>query len=190
MQKNRLHDIWRVLNPEAKQYTWIRYLPTPQFSRLDFFSIAEDLMSTVKSCKTMLGFKADRSFVEMVISENCMTRGKGLWKFNATLLEKPEFVFKIHNTIELAEKRYVECNHALKWEMMKCQMIKACQSYAVENAKKDEENLNFLCKKLSEIQEKIQLEPNKDNIMELKVWKMRLTNRLTLRLRVLSFVRK
>ena len=77
MDEANLQDIYRIQNPESKQYTWFRYNPTPQFSRLDFFLISNSLVSVIEWCQAMQGFISDHSFIEMDIDDDDSPRGKG-----------------------------------------------------------------------------------------------------------------
>ena len=50
-------------------------------------------------------------------------RGRGLWKMNATLLSQPAYEKGIKMIIANGNKKYNECNPALRWEMIKMEII-------------------------------------------------------------------
>ena len=54
------------------------------------------------------GFKSDHSFVEMELCEMESPRGKGMWKLNSMLLDKPEYTFNIYQTIDKAKIVHAE----------------------------------------------------------------------------------
>ena len=51
MENLEFCDIWRVRNPETREYTWRRRKPSMIQCRLDFFLITQSLCNRVKYCK-------------------------------------------------------------------------------------------------------------------------------------------
>ena len=139
-------------------YSWFRYDPQLSFSRIDFYLISDSLLSFVEHCEYLPGFKTDHSFIEIIISIDKDDRGKGLWKFNAQHLNDPEFVFKLNNVIGASKSKHRELNSDIKWEMVKCDIIGACQEYAYRKAKSNKKTITagrkkkilcFICPEIS-----------------------------------------
>ena len=122
-----LCDIWKARHSDDKHYSLIRYNPTPSSSRINYFLLSNSLNQLVDNCNYSPGINSDPSFVELSLSKFDMIRGPGFWKFNTTLLEKPECVFKIQNLLEKAGAKYAECTVDTRRELIKCDIISATQ---------------------------------------------------------------
>ena len=62
-----LVDAWRVLNPDARRYTWRQTKPAIH-CRLDFFLISQSLLGNVTLTDILPGFKTDHSMIILKIS--------------------------------------------------------------------------------------------------------------------------
>ena len=99
IQNKRLCDPYRELNGNIKRYTWRRTNPLQQ-ARLDFFLLSPDLLSQVRSCDISLSYRSDHSLVMLSIDFSNVTHGKGLWKFNNSLLQDINYLECINKKIE------------------------------------------------------------------------------------------
>ena len=64
MDRVALCDMWRVLNPAARRYTWHRWNHhKPQASRLDIVMVPQWMVDCVHSCSIEPGFMTDHSAV-------------------------------------------------------------------------------------------------------------------------------
>ena len=88
---HNLSDIWRMLNPNRKRFTWRADRPC-HASRLDYFLISEDILSLNPKSYILNAYKSDHNIIKLSIIKSGQKRGKGLWKFNNALLENMEFV--------------------------------------------------------------------------------------------------
>ena len=57
-----LIDIWRILNPDAKRFTW-RRRKADTHCRLDFFLTSSSLSTTITKADILPGFKTDHSLI-------------------------------------------------------------------------------------------------------------------------------
>ena len=83
-------DIWRVLHPDCRRYTWHRGGGSTrrlQASRIDFFLIPQWLTDCVQQCEIEPGFMTDHSLVTLTIGIEEFKWGAGVWRFNNKLLE-------------------------------------------------------------------------------------------------------
>ena len=63
-----LLDIWRELYPEMRRYTWRRNTPLQQ-SRLDFFLLISDLLSTfVTNADIKARYRTDHSMITLTLT--------------------------------------------------------------------------------------------------------------------------
>lgn len=100
MHKKNLTDIWRMKNPDILQYSWRKpFTKNVIMSRLDHFLISQDLVLRTNNVAIKPKYISDHSRVELELDLNQSKRGKGIWKFNNTLLNDPKFVSKMNETI-------------------------------------------------------------------------------------------
>ena len=78
-------DPFRILYENSKKYTWRKRNPVKQ-ARLDFFLLSESLMTSVKDINFLTIYRSDHSSVVLSLQINEFKKGKGLWKFNISLL--------------------------------------------------------------------------------------------------------
>ena len=115
-----LIDAWRVLNQDARRYTWRRRNPEIH-CRLDFFLLSQSVMSNVKDTDISAGYKTDHSLITIKIAQHSNTRSPGFWKLNKSFLKETEYINQIRETIEQVKLEYREdkyVNPALIWEMI------------------------------------------------------------------------
>ena len=99
-----LCDIWRLRNPKIKRFTFRQNHKSGFIqSRLDFFFVSNVflvLQESIHKTDVLASFCSDHSpilFVLDMIKEGQM--GKGLWKFNSSLLSNKKFVCNMKNYI-------------------------------------------------------------------------------------------
>ena len=85
IQSHNLVDAYRFYHENAKRYTWRRKNPVQQ-ARLDYFIISNQFLDFVNTCNIHPGYRTDHSIVELKINLCNFTKGKGVWKFNCSLL--------------------------------------------------------------------------------------------------------
>ena len=100
-----LKDAFRVLNGDARHYTWHKKNPT-RHARLDYFIVSENLLDIIDQCDIKPGYRSDHSYLLLRITLCKFERGKGLWKFNCSLLKDKEYLITINNTIDREKLRY------------------------------------------------------------------------------------
>ena len=134
-----LADVWRIINPEARRYTWRQNQPVIH-CRLDFFLASESSLCNVTHADIAPGFKTDHSMITLDLSLHSNPRGKGFWKLNTSLLSEMEYIERIKTTIENTVNEYKDdssVNPALLWEMIKLKVREKSLSYAAyKNAAK------------------------------------------------------
>ena len=92
---------------------------------------------------------------------------------NNKFLKNPEYSIGMQEVIKRAASKYSKCNPAIKWEMIKTEIIQYSQLYAHEKAKyrKIQENMfqrymNFLQKQFNDTDQEIYL--NELNLVKLQ----------------------
>ena len=96
-----MSDIWRLRNPKTKRYTFTQNSKKGFIQRrLDYFFISNSLQENVKKTDIIAAFSTDHSPITFSLEfQEEESRGKGLWKFNNSLLQNNEFKFKMKDHI-------------------------------------------------------------------------------------------
>lgn len=105
MDDLQIVDYYRVLNPGKKIYTWRKKTPLKQ-SRLDYILISNSLSNIVENFDIKSGYRSDHSIVILELKFNPFERGRGLWKFNSSLLTDMVFIDKVKETIDRVKSQY------------------------------------------------------------------------------------
>ena len=105
MESYGLIDIFRYLNPNTRRYSWRKKNPLKQ-ARLDFYILSSHMCDIIKSCDIKVGYRSDHSRVDLEILLSNFTRGRGLWKFNNSLLKNKNYVDLINRVIEEETIKY------------------------------------------------------------------------------------
>ena len=101
-----LKDPYRELYEFEKSFTWRRPHPLKQ-ARLDYFLISENFMPSVQSHKILPSYRSDHSTVVLSFQINDFKRGKGLWKFNNSLLRDMEYIKVVKECIQRVKEQYM-----------------------------------------------------------------------------------
>ena len=100
-----LLDIYRELHPDTHRYTWRKKNPR-KMARLDFFLLSNNLFNCVNECNIDPSYRTDHSIIFLSLRFQDFHIGKGLWKFNNSLLYDKEFVAKVKSTIYNVKLQY------------------------------------------------------------------------------------
>ena len=101
MDELLMEDVWRLMNPEAKVYSWLKRQKGKLFaSRIDFAMISRSLVQRTEQTMYLPGVRTDHSAVYLCIGTEVNEREKGYWKMNISLFRNKEFVSLISETIE------------------------------------------------------------------------------------------
>ena len=156
-----LADIWRIRNPEKRQFTW-RQRAIAVACRLDYFLISDSLVNVVDSIDISHGFRTDHSFIQIKIGNENIKRGPGFFKLNTSLLTDKRYIDTIRNLITRKKTEYNEQQLApdLTWEMIKLDVRGESVKFAKNKNKDREKHIKELEKRLYDLEQEI----DKDNI--------------------------
>jgi exonuclease III len=132
-------DIWRIMNPDIKRYTWRRCtMQNITQSRLDYIFAPYSCIYRLKKTDILPSICSDHNMITLELEEeNITTNGRGFWKFNSSLLHEKDYVERINNLIQECKTKYADCaNLALKWDTIKMEIRGQTVSYASYRAKK------------------------------------------------------
>lgn len=90
-----LCDAWHVKHPGVLEYSWRR--PNgAQGSRIDMIWLPRNLIGDVECIDILPFFRSDHAYLFMKVSfPSVAERSPGLWKFNTSHLEDPEFATQV-----------------------------------------------------------------------------------------------
>lgn len=148
MSEANLVDIWRIKNPT--KYTWQRENVKVC---LDFFLVSKNLMQFIEETEIIDSYgKSDHLFPYFKAQFSSNPRGKGVWKFNTSLLCDKEYISAINNIIEEnISKEYKSQAH--KWEVIKMLMRSETIKISVARAKQRTEKLERIETQLNNLNE-------------------------------------
>ena len=135
MSAFNLVDIWRLRNPDKKQFTWRQKKPLIQRC-IDYWLISDSLQDDVNNTDIKMSIKSDHSAITLCInSMKDLPFGPSYWKFNSSLLEDDTYVqlinFKYHEWLdefsEVHDKR-------LLWDLVKYRIRQITIKYSKEKA--------------------------------------------------------
>ena len=119
-----LCDIWRIRNLKKKRYTFrLNHFSGYIQRRLDYFFVSNSVQEAIKSTDILAAFSTDHSPIFISLSKsNEITKGKGLWKFNNSLISNEDYVkkMKIHisDILNFLHKENIVDDQVI-WEYLK-----------------------------------------------------------------------
>ena len=147
-----LSDIWRIRNPDSRQYTWKTINPIVQ-RRLDFFLIANDLQPLVINSDIVSAIDTDHNVIILDINlKTNIKHGPAYWKFNLSLLQDIEYTEIMKLNIEQWKKDIKCTDTRVLWEYLKYKVRNFTISYSKGKAGSRHENTKQLEEKVNELE--------------------------------------
>ena len=115
-----LIDIWRLMHPETKRYTYRQKNPIIQ-SRLDYFYITNEVQDYVYKTDIIPSVWSDHSCITIYIKHLTeRERGNGHWKFNSSLLKDAKYTKDMEENLTkwINDFNVMENKH-IAWELLK-----------------------------------------------------------------------
>ena len=75
-------------------------------ARLDLFLASASILDITKTCEIKSSYRSDHSVIELDLAISNFARGKGVWKFNNSLLESQDYLNLINKVIEEEKYKY------------------------------------------------------------------------------------
>ena len=100
-----LTDAYRYSHPSTKRYTWRRKPPLKQ-ARLDYFLVSSPFIDLIGQCDINSSYRSDHSILELSIVMNPFTKGKGIWRFNNSLLYDKDYLNLVNTIIDEEKVKY------------------------------------------------------------------------------------
>ena len=113
-----LCDVWRLMHPGDKQYTW-RNTSLKRASRLDFWLVTKEIKRKTSCTDIRPAIRADHNAIS-ITSRLCTKRNKrgpGYWKINTQILNDPVYQnenFKIIDSFQITVYHHKQGGKCLK----------------------------------------------------------------------------
>jgi hypothetical protein len=157
-----LIDCWRLYHPNKRQYTWRQTNPRV-FCRLDMIFISTNLLNLINKCYIDLGHKSDHSSVKVDFKLSNFKRGKGIWKFNNSLLHDKNYITLIKTTIKDELEAFNNMNDkGFGWDYIKMRIRSDTMMYTGTKNKLQKIHIDTLEKRLITLEQLFSDDP-KDN---------------------------
>ena len=141
-----LHDVWRQLNPNRKQFTY------KEISRLDKILTSTELLENVQKSSIILpGIKSDHKCISVNLNFDKSARGPGRWKLNTSILSDKAYKTKIRTLLQHTKEAHKNLSRQLLWEIIKIKIKKFSISYCKQ---KQKIKINLMKELETKIQEK------------------------------------
>ena len=153
-----LCDIWRIRNPKSKAFTFRqRHVSGILQRRLDYLFISNNMQESVKNVKILNALSTDHSplFCSFLNLTN-ISRGRGLWKFNNSLISNTNFVDEMKTLIQkviFGFENDTYLTDQVKWELLKYEIRKFAINFSkklAQNSRKLQRDLETKIKNLEQ----------------------------------------
>ena len=168
MLEYNLIDIWRLRNPDKRQFTWRKRNPIIQ-RRIDFWLISDDLQDGVKKAEIIPAIKTDHSAISLSVNSlEDQPFGPFYWKFNSSLLDDDNYIQLIHSEYPkwITEFPEVKDNRVL-WDLIKYRIRQTTIKYSKVIAKNRKAQLLRSKEILKLSEENFNIDPSEENIAKL-----------------------
>ena len=175
LNKFELIDVFRILNPDEKCFTFSRKglllrngdRAPPVMNRLDYAFVKQDDLTIIKSCEHSNVAMTDHKMVELVfLSEKGRKKLLGLWKHNDLLNRDTHFVNDLKKKLEkFVPEAQRECLSSRgAWEAIKGKIREWSRAYSIEKMRKERAEKQDLWQKLQNTSSKPSLKEKKEFI--------------------------
>ena len=105
LETYNLTDTYRYFHRETRRYTWWRKNPLQQ-ARLDHTFVTNGPLDYIDNYHIKPGYRTDHSIVKVTMTFCKFKRGKGVCKFNCSLLKDSEYIQQGNKTINVTRQQY------------------------------------------------------------------------------------
>ena len=165
MDMLNLIDIQRIKHPNVDKYSY-ESKALKMKSRIDYFLMAKNLTKYVHKIDIQPSIAPDHKLVCLSIQwEKLSTRGPGFWKFNNNLLKDEDYIERIRKSYpEFRSKYSYVQDEQILWELLKMEIRTSTISFAKGKAQINRERELFVKDQLDELDRKICLSTDLQNV--------------------------
>lgn len=166
---NSLYDIWRHLNTNVRQFSWIRPNGNNK-SRIDLWLATQNILKHISYADLSAAPVTDHSIVSITLDPETETNYRQkYWKFNANYLKDPQYCDIVKKKLTSIKTNNSICSSGGKWEFFKYKIRKFSIQYGIEKSRKQRETERKLISNLNECCKAVTLsDTNKEKIFHLQ----------------------
>ena len=167
MEEFNLKDIWRVRNPEKREYSWIKNTQRSverKASRIDFVLISSGLDQKVEMIMYLSSIQTDHRATYIVVEFEPNERGAGYWKMNTSILHNADFLKLMEEELRSSINSSINKKPTELWEILKERIKKTTQRFTRENKSKEKLIIGQLSEKVNEYEERLPLQEDEDKL--------------------------
>lgn len=147
IKRLNLVDIWRKLNKNKRQYTWVDPANKEHRTRIDYIFTAPTIMSQINKCTIKNAPVPDHKLIKCTIENIGKPRGKGYWKLNTKYLNDENYCQIINNCFDHTRQQYENVlNRRQIWDLCKYNFKTESIKYAI-SIKREESNAKAMLEK-------------------------------------------
>ena len=162
-----MKDIWRIHNPDKKEFSWRKNYKGPtKASRIDFALVTGGLDQNVQMTMYTNSIKTDHRAFYMAIDLNPFERGTGYWKFNSSLLQDKDFIEEMNQEIEKCQESMTQKEPNTQWELLKKRIKSTAIRFSRKKQSIDKLVLAQLSEKVDEYESRLPLNKQEDDLLE------------------------
>ena len=150
MDEFLLVDVWRIQNPDMRQYSWFKGGDIQKASRIDFALASSGLDQMIEQSLYIPGVKTDHRALYLCISLNKMERGVGYWKFNTSYLKDSTFLSQMNQELAKTLTSTQSQPPQKRWETIKKRIKKVSSDYARKKVSEEKLVISQLMEKVDD----------------------------------------
>jgi len=153
---NGLTDIWRLVNPREREYTFLSNCHKT-FSRIDYFLISKSLTDCVADCIIGVIGLTDHAHVELKLELKGDYKKRGRWRLNTFMLEDKVFIDSLQDDIKMFFELNIGSTQRLAtvWDASKAFIRGKCIAYASRKKKESVKKMKLLEKQISDLEREL-----------------------------------
>ena len=162
--------MWRLLNKDKKQYTYIPNDNQRSSVRIDYILTSTYLQHFITKAEIIAAPVLDHKAILIVIQGTGKKRGPGFWKLNSTVLHDELYVSEIKNIFSDTLEEYMCCNKRDIWDMCKIRFKDYTIRYCTSKRQHSRDDCKEIEDGISKIDELISKKRKNDrDIISLKI---------------------
>ena len=158
-----LYDVWRLFNPEIKEFTWSRNTPFIA-RRLDYILASSTAFDRILSSHIFSVPMSDHRACVIQFKFSDISKGPGYYKFNNSLLNDKNFAQKMNDLIDNFDTE--DNDPQLAWELLKVKIREFSISYSKSKSIERRNKLAIMRGKLDDLDTLLGQLPNSDVILQ------------------------
>lgn len=168
MFEYNLFDIWRVRNPDKRQFTWGKRNPIIQ-RRIDLWLMSDDTQDDIEKTDIIPAIKTDHWAISLFVNSlTDQSFGPSYWKFNSRLLDDDTCIQLINSEYPNWSTEFSEVNDKrLLWDLIKYSIRQTAIQYNRTIAKKRKAPIQQVEETLKQSEEIFNNNPSEENVSKL-----------------------